>query len=113
MRTELEIKLMLHAQSALLGEVAPSFRAVSFEISPDGEDFAARFIFDGKPSDDAREVVSVVLTNLLSNYSKIHRSYKEEILAVPYPEEMQHLSLLVYLRNEDDWNSWSKLYKNT
>lgn len=36
MRTEHDIKLMLYAQSALLGEVAPSFRAVSFELSSDG-----------------------------------------------------------------------------
>lgn len=113
MRTEHDIKLMLHAQSALLGEVAPSFRAVSFELSPDGEDLVARIIFDGEPSVDVKEVASVALTNLLSNYSKNYRSYKEEMLAVPYPKKMEHLSLLVYLRNEDDWNSWSKLYKNT
>ncbi|MEM6192294.1 hypothetical protein [Shewanella scandinavica] len=113
MRTEHDIKLMLYAQSALLGEVAPSFRAVSFELSSDGEDLTTRFIFDGEPSDDAKEVASVALTNLFSNYSKNHRSYKEEMLVVPYPEKMEHLSLLVYLRNEDDWNSWSKLYKNT
>ncbi|WP_281214375.1 hypothetical protein [Shewanella insulae] len=113
MRTEHDLKLMQCAQGALLGEIAPSFRAVSFQVSPDGEDFAARFIFDGKPSDEALEVASVVLTNIIANYSKNHRSYKEEMLAIPYPNQMEHLPLLVYLRNEDDWNSWSKLYKDT
>ena len=49
MRTEHDLKLMQYAQGALLGEVAPSFRAVSFQLSPDGEDFIARFIFDGEP----------------------------------------------------------------
>ncbi|UTW48073.1 hypothetical protein [Bacterioplanoides sp. SCSIO 12839] len=110
MRTEHDLKLMQYAQGALLGEVAPSFRAVSFKLSKDGQDFAVRFIFDGEPSEDAREVANVALTNLLANYSQNHRSYKEEMLAVPYPEKMEHLPLLVYLRNEDDWNSWSKLY---
>ena len=110
MRTEHDIKLMQYAQGALLGEVAPSFRAVSFELSKDGQDLVARFIFDGEPSEDAKEVANVALTNLLANYSQNHRSYKEEMLAVPYPEKMDHLSLLVYLRNEDNWNSWSELY---
>ncbi|MBV1919916.1 hypothetical protein ACRN9C_21620 [Shewanella frigidimarina] len=113
MRTEYDLKLMQYAQNALLGEVAPSFRAVSFELSPDGEDFLTRFIFDGEPSEDALEVASVVMTNILAGYPKNHRSYDEEMLAIPYPENMEHLPLLVYLRNEDDWNSWSKLYKHT
>lgn len=101
---------MLNAQRALLGEIAPSFRAVSFELSPDGEDLAVRFIFDGEPSEETKDVASVALTNLLASYSKQHRRYTEEMLAVPYPEKMLHLPLLVYLRNEDDWNSWSTLY---
>ena len=113
MRTEHDIKLMQYAQVALLGEVAPSFRAVSFQLSPDGEDFIARFIFDGEPSEDALEVASVVLTNIFASYPRNNRSYKEEMLAIPYPNQMEHLPLLVYLRNEDDWVSWSKLYKNT
>ncbi|QSX38661.1 hypothetical protein [Shewanella sedimentimangrovi] len=113
MRTDHDLKLMQYAQGALLGEVAPSFRAVSFQLSPDGEDFVARFIFDGEPSEDALEVASVVLTNIIANYSRNHRSYKEEMLTIPYPCRMEHLPLLVYLRNEDDWNSWAKLYKNT
>lgn len=113
MRTEHDIKLMQYAQDALLGEIAPSFRAVSFGLSPDGEDLIARFIFDGAPSEEALEVANVALTNLLANYSSSHRSYKEEMLAVAYPENMEHLPLLVYLRNEDNWNSWSKLYEIT
>lgn len=110
MRTQCEIQLMQYAQSALLGEVAPSFRAVSFQLSEDGEDFKARFIFDGEPSEDAKEVASVVLTNIIANYSKNHRSYSEEMESVPYPNKMVHLPLLVYLRNEDEWNSWTKEY---
>ena len=51
------------------------------------------------------------LNQLAADYSKNHRSWKEEMLSVPYPEKMEHLPLLVYLRNEDDWNSWTDLYK--
>lgn len=113
MKTEHDIKLMLHAQQALLGEVAPQFRAVSFQLSSDGEDLVARFIFDGEPTEEAKEVAGVALTSLLANYSENHRSYKEEMSACPYPEKMEHLPLLVYLRNEDDWSSWVELYKKT
>lgn len=104
---------MLYAQQALLGEVAPQFRAVSFKLSTDGEDLVARFIFDGEPTEEDREVAGVGLTNLLANYSKNHRSYKEEMLACPYPGAMEHLPLLVYLRNEDNWSSWAELYRST
>lgn len=113
MKTEHDIKLMLYAQQALLGEVAPQFRAVSFRLSADGEELVARFIFDGEPTEEAKEVAGVALTNLLADYSKNHRSYKEEMLACPYPEKMEHLPLLVYLGNEDDWNSWAELYRST
>ncbi len=104
---------MLYAQQALLGEVAPQFRAVSFKLSTDGEDLVARFIFDGEPTEEAREVAGVALTSLFANYSKSHRSYKEEMLACPFPEKMEHLPLLVYLRNEDDWDLWAELYRST
>lgn len=113
MRTEHDIKLMLYAQSALLGEVAPSFRAVSFSLSKNGEDLVARFIFDGEPSEEAKEVANVVLTSIFANYTGHQCNYTEEMLSVPYPNKMEHLPLLVYLRNEDDWNSWSKLYKGS
>lgn len=112
MRTQWEIQLMQYAQAALLGEVAPSFRAISFQLSNDGQDFKSRFIFNGEASDEAKEVASVVLTNIIANYSINHRSYSEEMISVPYPDKMEHLPLLVYLRNEDDWNSWTKEYAN-
>ena len=105
MKTEHDIKLMLYAQQALLGEVAPKFRAVSFQLSADGEELVARFMFGGEPTEETREVAGVALTNLLANYSKSRRSYKEEMLACPYPGAMEYLPLLVYLRNEDNWLS--------
>jgi hypothetical protein len=82
-------------------------------LSLDGEDFVARFIFDDEPSEESKEVANVVLTKILANYSNNHRSYSEKMLAVPYPNRMEHLPLLVCVRNEDDWNSWSRQYKNT
>jgi len=51
--------------------------------------------------------------NIFANYSKNHRFYSEDLLSVPYPEQMEHLPLLVFMRNEDDWNSWTKEYGNT
>lgn len=97
----------------MIGEVAPSFRAISFKLSADGEDLHDRFIFDGKPSGDALEVVSVVMTNILADYSKHLRNYNEEMLTIPYPDKLENLPLLVYMRNEDGWNSWTKLYESS
>jgi len=113
MRTKYDLELMQFAQQALIGEVAPLFRAVSFQLSPDGEDMKARFIFDGEPCEDTLEVVNVIMGNIFANYSKNHRFYSEDLLSVPYPEQMEHLPLLVFMRNEDDWNSWTKEYGNT
>jgi len=113
MRTEHELSLLLYAQSALLGEIAPTFRAISFNVSDKGNYLQSRFIVDGEPSEETRGVISVIMTNVFANYSINHYQYKEEILALPFPQKMEHLKLLVYLRNEDDWNSWSKLYTST
>jgi len=102
MRTKYDLELMQFAQQALVDEVASLFRAVSFQLSPDGE-----------PCEDTLEVVNVIMGNIFANYSKNHRFYSEDLLSVPYPEQMEHLPLLVFMRNEDDWNSWTKEYGNT
>ena len=105
---EHDIKLLLSAQRALLGEVPPGLRSVSFDLSPDGEELKARFEFDGEPTEDELECASVVMTNIIADYSTNHRKYVEEFVSVPYPTKLKFLRLVAFLRNEDAWKSWVK-----
>lgn len=106
MHNKHDIKLLLSAQRALLGEVLPRLRSVSFDLSPDGEELKARFEFDGDPTDDELECASVVMTNIFADYSKNHRKYDEEFISVPCPKEPKSLRLIAFYRNEDKWTSW-------
>lgn len=110
MHTPHDTELLLNAQRGLLGEIPPRLRAVSFDLSSDGQDLIARFEFDGEPTDDELECASVAMTNILASYSANHRSYKEEMVSNPFPNKPQFLRLVAFLRNEDEWNSWSKTF---
>jgi hypothetical protein len=107
-RNEHDTRLLLNAQRALLGEIPPRLRSVSFDLSPDGEELKARFEFDGDPTEDELECASVAMTNIFADYSKNHRKYTEEIINVPYPKKLNFLRLVAFLRNEDEWTSWIK-----
>lgn len=104
MYTSFDIDLLLYAQRGLLGEIPFGLRTVSFDLSIDGRDFSARFEFDGEPSEEARECVSVAMTNIIANYSANHSSYNEEIVSVPFPQVLKPLRLIAFLRNEEEWN---------
>jgi hypothetical protein len=110
MRNDHDIKLLLAAQRALIGEVPPRLRAVSFDLSADGEDLSSRFEFDGEPTDEELECASVVMTNIFADYSKNHRKYHEEFIRTPYPQKPKFLRLVAFYRNEDEWTSWSKAF---
>jgi hypothetical protein len=106
--TEPEIRLV--AQQALLGEVPPRLRSVSFDIADDGR-LRARFEFDGDPTDEERECASVVMTNVLASLSPTI-SFSEDFASNPFPQRRNFLPILVYARNEDAWNSWTASYGN-
>ena len=113
MHTAHEIELLLNAQRGLLGEIPPRLRAVSFDLSSDGRDLTARFEFDGEPTDEELECANVAMTNILAGHYCKPRSYKEEMVSVPIPNKLQLLRLVAFLRNEDEWNSWSKTFDNS
>jgi hypothetical protein len=113
MRTPHDTELLLNAQRGLLGEIPPRLRAVSFDLSSDGQNLVARFEFDGEPTDDELECASVAMTNILASYSANHRSYKEEMVSNPFPNKPQFLRLVAFFRNEDEWNSWSKTFNKS
>ena len=104
--TKMDVELLLVAQRSLLGEIPPRLRAGSFDLSPDGKNMVARFEFDGLPTEEEIECISVAMTNFTSASNLGSGSYKEEMAAVPYPEKLKLLRLMVFRRNEDQWNSW-------
>jgi hypothetical protein len=68
--TESEVRLV--AQRALLGEIPPRLRSVSFDIADDGRlrgRLRGRFEFDGDPTDEERECARVVMTNVVAALS--------------------------------------------
>lgn len=113
MYTSHDTELLLNAQRGLLGEIPLRLRAVSFDLSLDGQDLVARFGFDGEATDDELECASVTMTNILASYSANHRSYKEEMISNPFPNKPQFLRLVAFFRNEDEWNSWTKTFNKS
>jgi len=103
-----EPAIRLAAQRALLDEVPPRLRSVSFDIA-DVERLHARFEFDGDPTDEEQECASVVMTNILATLSPAI-SLSENVVSNPFPQRRNFLPILVYARNEDAWNSWTASY---
>lgn len=105
----MELEVRLAAQRALLGEVPPRLRSISFDIV-DGR-LRARFEFDGDPTDEERECASVVMTNIIAALSPTIL-FTEEFVANRFPHPCNSLTIRVYARNEDAWNSRTARYGN-
>ncbi|MNF62086.1 MULTISPECIES: hypothetical protein [unclassified Pseudomonas] len=105
-----ESEIRLAAQRALLGEVPPRLRSVSFDVVDDGR-LHGRFEFDGDPTDEERECASVVMTNILAMLGPTI-SYTEDYVSNIFPQHCNFLPFAVYARNEDAWNSWTASYGN-
>ena len=97
-----DVRLRLSAQRALLTHVTPSMRAVSVEIQPADRVVWMRFVFDGEPSPDAREVASCAHTEVLSDFAD-EWSVELEVIACRAPGRMAHRRWQVYHRCEDTW----------
>lgn len=95
--TPTDVKLCLSVQRALWGLIPPSLRAVS--VAHDGHIIAFRCIFDGFPSEDDRELLSMAATEIIADFDAPYL-IDEEYLAIPYPQPMEHLRYLIYLRYE-------------
>jgi len=98
---ELEQKLKLSAQRALLGCIPTSLRSASFEYK--GTEIACRFIFNGTVSYADKELLSCAATEIIADYSSPY-TISEEYLDVSCPGEMEYLTFLVFLRYEPKCN---------
>lgn len=95
----LSTQVRLSAQGVLLGNVPASLRAVSVNVASTKVYY--RCIFDGEPTEDEWELLSVAATELIANFVEPYE-IEEEYLRVPYPDEMENLKYLVFLRYEPE-----------
>lgn len=106
-----ESLIRLAAQRALLDEIPPRLRSVSFKIEEDRRLYG-RFEFNGDPTDEERECASVAMTNILATLSP-DMAFTEECVPNAFPQPRNFLPIPVYARNEDAWNSWTAGYGNS
>jgi hypothetical protein len=97
MTENLSIKIRLSIQRALLGAVPASLRAVS--VDADEGKIYYRCIFNGEPSEDEWELLSVAATEIIADFPEPY-IIEEEYLHIPNPKKMKHLKHLVFLRHE-------------
>ena len=62
------LDILLALQSALLGEVYPSIRAVVYKYSSETKQFLLRYYLDREPIDDDYESAGNVVAEFISNF---------------------------------------------
>ena len=97
MAEDLSIEIRLSAQRALLSHVPVSLRAVS--VDANSRKIYYRCIFDGEPTEDEWELLSVAATEMIADFPEPY-TIEEEYLYIPHPETMEHLKYVVFLRHE-------------
>ena len=94
----LRARLLLSVQRALLGEVTVNIRAVTCSV--DADEVVLRWIIDGAISEELEADLSVLGTEVISEFSDHHIS--EEFIRCDAPSDIKVLYLdhLAYLRKE-------------
>ena len=95
---DINVKLRLSIQRALLGVVTRNLRLVTCDW--DEKMLTVRFVFDGEPTEWQRELCEVATTEVVADF-RVHHITTEK-LSHPFPENIRPLYLkeLVYLRWE-------------
>jgi len=96
MLNEADLNLLRSAQRALLGQVTPVVRSVSFDI--DGKTILARAIFERSPDDDDRELISEAFTYVIANY--VDEVMNDEFVVSDADLKSLNLRLVAYERHE-------------
>jgi hypothetical protein len=91
------IDARLSIQRALLGQVVPELRAVTFSINAEVVD--VRFYFDGMISEDAEELASCVETEVLADYDP-EDTVTIHCIRSDYPTQISDGGVWVYQRWE-------------
>ncbi len=99
--------LRLWFQAALLGEIYPAIRAIAVGFS-DSRALTVRAYLDREPTDDDRENMSCVLTEVFANTSsneEITASTEECVFSAERIGKLDPLDGFVYARREYDNNA--------
>jgi hypothetical protein len=98
-RTEMDVKVILSGVRALLSEVVPCLRSVSIEVN--GKTIVWQCLFDSDATEDDFELLSAASTELIADFDDY--DLKEIIKYVPYPEQMENLKNIIFLRHENNY----------
>lgn len=91
--------LVISCVRALWGEITPELRAVSVEFS--NNHIVWQCIFDMNATVDDFELVSAASTEVIADFNKYR--LKENLIKIPFPNKMNHLKNLIYLRHENNY----------
>jgi hypothetical protein len=94
------ISLRLSAQRALLGHVPACLRSAS--IQKEGDTILWRCVFDAEATEDDFELARMAGTEIIADFGA-PTTIDEEILTIPFPEKVEHLEHLVFLRHENNY----------
>jgi hypothetical protein len=89
--------LLLSVQRALLGAVPPELRGVT--VAWEGAIIRLRFYLDGPVSDEDRDAMQVVGSEVIADFPDATR-IEEEILRRDAPQPMECLEAWAYYRRE-------------
>ena len=92
-------KLIISCVRALWGEIVPELRSVSAEFSDDK--IVWQCIFDINATEDDFELLSEASGEVLGDFNNY--GLKENLIKIPFPNKMNHLQNLIYLRHESNY----------
>lgn len=95
---ELRIRVLLSLQTALLDEITPNIRGITCGWS--NYLITINCYFDGEISEDDRESMECVATEVIANFSQHKISISSKRLDIPEPLNPYTLSEWVYRRKE-------------
>ncbi len=91
------IDARLSIQRALLGEITPELRAIVFSV--DTQILDVRFYFNGPLTEEVRESVSCVETEILADYDP-EVMVSVHCIQLDYPAQIDDSGVWVYQRRE-------------
>lgn len=98
-KTEIDNHIILSSVKALLGEIVPSLRSVSVELRE--KTILWQCLFDSNATEKDFELLSAASTEMIADFNNYN--LKEIIKYVPFPEQLENLKNVIYLRHENNY----------
>lgn len=97
--------MCLSLQRALLGEIYPEIRIISFRHNPIDSSFTLLYILDREPTEEDYAVISIVLTEFMADFnynqfSEFHEKCLYNLAKVCEIQELKEMDMIVYARKE-------------